>query len=60
MLTIVINMNRSVRKFVKISHARNAECLENGGRLIVEIFLKLQSVEFYLDIKLRKEQQKQQ
>lgn len=33
MLTIVINMNRSVRKFVKISHARTAECLENGGRL---------------------------
>lgn len=52
MLTIIINRNRSVRKFVKIINAIDAECLESGDRLIIGIFIKLQWIEFYLDIKL--------
>lgn len=41
MLTFIINMNSSVRKFAKIIHARDADSLENGSQLIVEVFLIL-------------------
>lgn len=51
-------MNRSVRKWLKISHSRDVKYLGKGSRLIVGIFLKSYTLEFYLDVKLRKSEKK--
>lgn len=41
MLTIIIHMYRSVRKFVKIINARDAELLESRGKLLIGVFIRL-------------------